>query len=304
MQIGTSLFYNRTTAAMNALSDRAAALGVQVSTGKKLQTASDDSVAYQRLQGLTKATTNDTAYGQNLTIASSVLAQADTTLSSVTAQLQRASELAIKAANGTYSDADKQAMGEELSGIVDSLKGLANTKDVRGQAIFGGSDGGDGVTTDASGNVTLASAAVSAIPIGDGQSVQANETATRVFAFTGTSGATDIFATLTKLATALKAGGDTSAATSAAIDDIQTASTQVNSVQASLGARASRVELQQAQLTDSGTERAGVISTLEGSTPDDLTAAITELQKTSTILSATQASFTKLSSLSLFDYLK
>ena len=36
----------------------------------------------------------------------------------------------------------------------------------------------------------------------------------------------------------------------------------------------------------------------------DVTQAITELQKTMTILSAAQASFTKLSNLSLFDYLR
>ena len=36
----------------------------------------------------------------------------------------------------------------------------------------------------------------------------------------------------------------------------------------------------------------------------DITSAVTELQKTLTILQATQASFTKLTGLSLFDYLR
>ena len=36
----------------------------------------------------------------------------------------------------------------------------------------------------------------------------------------------------------------------------------------------------------------------------DITTTVVELQKTMTILSATQASFTKLSALSLFDYLR
>jgi flagellar hook-associated protein 3 FlgL len=36
----------------------------------------------------------------------------------------------------------------------------------------------------------------------------------------------------------------------------------------------------------------------------DVTTAVTQLQKTLTILQATQASFTKLTSLSLFDYLR
>ena len=54
-------------------------------------------------------------------------------------------------------------------------------------------------------------------------------------------------------------------------------------------------------MTDAATTRETERSGLEDT---DVTAAITELQKTMTVLQATQASFSKLSSLSLFDYLK
>ena len=73
------------------------------------------------------------------------------------------------------------------------------------------------------------------------------------------------------------------------------------SVQASLGARANRVEVDQAALKQAGIDREATRSGLEDT---DVTATITELQKTMTILQATQASFTKLQGLSLFDYLK
>ena len=72
-------------------------------------------------------------------------------------------------------------------------------------------------------------------------------------------------------------------------------------VQTSLGARAARVELEQAALKQAGIDREGLRSGLEDT---DVTQAITELQKTMTVLSATQASFTKLQGLSLFDYLR
>jgi flagellar hook-associated protein 3 FlgL len=72
-------------------------------------------------------------------------------------------------------------------------------------------------------------------------------------------------------------------------------------VRTSLGARAQRVEVEQAMLQQTGIDREAVRSGLEDT---DITAAITELQKTMTILSATQASFTKLQGLSLFEYLR
>jgi len=112
---------------------------------------------------------------------------------------------------------------------------------------------------------------------------------------------TNILQAITDLATALQAGGDIGDAGTKGIADIQTASDQVNTVQASLGARASRVELEQSVQSNAATQREVDRSGLEDT---DVTAAITELQKTMTILSATQASFTKLQSLSLFDYLK
>ena len=72
-------------------------------------------------------------------------------------------------------------------------------------------------------------------------------------------------------------------------------------MQGSLGARAQRVDIESARMTDIATDREITRSAIEDT---DVTQAITELQKTMTILSAAQASFTKLSNLSLFDYLR
>mgnify|MGYP002718311967 CR=1 FL=1 len=76
---------------------------------------------------------------------------------------------------------------------------------------------------------------------------------------------------------------------------------QNTQAQASVGARAVRVDLQAAYFTQVSTDREAARSEMEDV---DVTTAITELQKTMTILSATQASFSKLSSLSLFDYIR
>ena len=84
-------------------------------------------------------------------------------------------------------------------------------------------------------------------------------------------------------------------------EDIAASSEQVDTIQASLGARAARVDLEQGQQKSAETDREVIRSSLEDT---DIATAITQLQKTMTILSATQASFSKLSSLTLFNYIK
>ena len=55
-----------------------------------------------------------------------MLKQSDTTLSAITDQLQRASELTVQARNGTLNDAARKAIGVEIASIVDSIASLAN----------------------------------------------------------------------------------------------------------------------------------------------------------------------------------
>ena len=88
---------------------------------------------------------------------------------------------------------------------------------------------------------------------------------------------------------------------STALDSLSQAVDQVANVQASVGSRSARVDLQQQLLTTANTDRAELRGKLE---QVDVTDAIVQLQQMMTALSASQASFTKLSQLSLFDYLK
>lgn len=297
MTISTSLWYNRATTAMQTLAGKTDALSTQISTGKKLQQASDDPVAYSQLRNLAVATADSAAYAKNLDTAATVLSSADTALTSIGAQITRAKELALQANNGTLTPTDRAPIAEELMGIVESLANLGNATDSRGLALFGDSNGTAGVTKAADGSYSFASGTVSTIPIANGQVVQPSTAAVRIFAF----GGTNILETLTDLAVAMKTGGELGDAGSDALSKIETAANQVNTVQASIGARGARVELEQTVQSKAATQREIDRSTLEDT---DVTAAITELQKTMTILSATQASFTKLQSLSLFDYLK
>lgn len=297
MQVATSLFYDRASRAMGTLSGKADSLQTQLSTTKRLSKPSDDSVAYARLQTIARADADASVTAQNLDLAAASIASADTTLDAITSQIQRASELALQARSGSMSAEGREAIATELGTIVDQLVSLANSKDARGQPLFGGPDGGAAVVKNVDGSFTFSTTLPSAIPVGDGGAIQPGDTGLKLFA--GTTGNT--LQAISDLAAALHAGQPADATLATAIGDIAAGGERIAAVQASLGARASRVELEQAALTHAGVDREALRSGLEDT---DITATIAELQKTMTILSATQASFSKLQGLSLFDYLR
>lgn len=293
VSFSTTLFYDRSSAAMTSLTDGANTLYEQISTGKRILSPSDDSAAWQKLQGLAQAKADASVDTANVKLAQSVLAQADSTLTSIGDQLKSAMDLAVQAGNGTLSAEGKAAIATQLQGVLDSVVALANGKDARGTALFGGQNDTAAVTL-TNGKLAFATGTAGAIPIGDGQTVQTNVNA-KTFLKVGDD---DLASVLTSMITALNAGAALPAGSAEKLTGI---ADQTTAVQASLGARAARVDLVAAQQTTQATDREAARSSLEDV---DVTQAITDLQKTMTVLQATQASFSKLQSLSLFDYLR
>lgn len=296
MQVPTTLFYDGLAKRMSTLNARASELQTQVATGKKLTSPSDDAVVSDQLAEFKRRDADAKAYGANMDVASSLLKQTDSTLRAISDQIQRAMELTVQAGNDTVSTADRAVIGTELRAIVDQLVTLGNTRDLRGQPLFGSADGTAAVQRVPGGGFAYVATRVSDIPVGQGQTIQATESAERVFK----RGDTDVLAVLTELADALESGNGIDAV-AGALDKLTAADQQVNTVATSVGARAARIELNQSLLTAENTDREELRSALEDV---DVTTAITELQKTMTVLQATQASFTKLTSLSLFNYLR
>ncbi|MET0375025.1 MAG: flagellar hook-associated protein 3 [Rhizorhabdus sp.] len=300
MQISTSQFYSNASTRLSKMSERASELQTQISTGKKMLKPSDDPAASQQLAELDRRDADAAVYGTNMTLAGSLLDQAGTVLGQINTQLTRALELATLAGNGTQTDATRKITATELTSIVGSLVSLANTKNVRGQPLFGSASGGLAVTDNKDGTFTFPpDVQVSEVPIADGQSVQATESAKRIFDIGG--GTDNTLAMLSKLAAALNAGGDVSTTVSSSLDKLNDSINQVADVTASVGARGARIDLQQQLLTTANTDRTELRGKLE---QVDVTDAIVQLQQMMTALSASQASFTKLAGLSLFDYLK
>ncbi|SOB80214.1 flagellar hook-associated protein 3 FlgL [Sphingomonas guangdongensis] len=299
MRVATSLTYDRLRDRMGALSARADQLNNQLATNKRIQTPSDDAAGYRALSLLKRTGADAQAELTNIDLATSLLEASSTALGSIEAQLVRVREISVSAGSATLSPDQKTALATELDVIVEDLLRIANTSDSRGGPLFSGTSVQPPYER-VNGTVTYTGVGeAGAIPIGDGRSINATTSGAAIFnAIPVSAGGTqDMFAIIEGMADNLRndvAVGD-------AGRDVQAILNSVTNARASIGARGARLELEESRLTDLALTREEARSAIEDT---DVTATITELQKTLTVLQATQASFSKLTSLSLFDYLR
>jgi flagellar hook-associated protein 3 FlgL len=305
MQISTSTLYDRAIARMGDLNTRASRLSDDISSTKHLNVASDDSVAFQRVTLVKRAIANEAQYADNVGLASSLLTQSDDALATMQTQVQRAQELAIRASTGTLSDADRQTIATELDGIVETMMGLANSTDARGQPLFGGADGGTPYAKDADGTIRFqGSGQPAAIPISATGTIVASDSGGRIFGGIATpDGQQDMFAIVQGLATALANGDAATLAEDIAngLTGINAAGEQIANARASVGARGARLTIEAEQYETLSTAREVERSGLEDT---DIEASYIKLQQMLTALQATQSTFSQLSQLSLFDQLR
>ncbi|MEP9404071.1 flagellar biosynthesis protein FlgL [Sphingomonas sp. VNH70] len=299
MQISTAGFYRRAATRMADLNATTERLMTEIST-RKVNVASDDATGWTRLGGIARDEAADGAYKANVTLARGLLAQTDTALEGVSDRLVRVRELAINANSGTPGTDGRAAIATELEAIRDDLLSLANSRDVRGQPVFGGT-GEAAYAKAANGSIAYTGTAeVASVPIGTDSSVQVGADGARVFG--GADGTTDVFAMIAALSTALRdPQANLPRAVSDALEGLGKVETQVTTARASTGARAARLEVESARLDTVALDREEARVAIEAT---DVPTAMVELQQTMLVLQATQASVTKLAGMSLFDHLK
>jgi flagellar hook-associated protein 3 FlgL len=300
MRVATSLTYDRLRDRMGSLSVRADALNNQLATNKRIQAPSDDAAGYRALSALKRTGADATAEMANIDLATSLLDASATALGSVEAQLIRVREISVTAGGASLSAEQKLALATELDVIVEDLLRIVNVTDSRGGPLFSGTSTAAPYERDAGGVITYTGEGeAGAIPIGDGRSINATTSGEAIFNKIPVTagGEMNMFAIIEGMADTLRSNGpigDYGA-------DVQATLTSVTNARASIGARGARLELEETRLADLAITREEARSAIEDT---DVTATITELKKTLMVLEATQASFSKLTSLSLFNYLR
>lgn len=296
----TSAFFERSTQGLSELRKQAEALQQQIASKQKLARSSDDPVAASKLRLLARADSLSAIDEVNANRANADLSLTDTALSSFAEYITRARELALAAGNDTLTPSQRAGIGVELAQIHGNLVSLANTRDSAGHALFGGETAGNAYTLDASGNaVYVGTGSAGELALGDGQKVARGVTGPEFLNFTVSGAPTDLLAVVKTLADALQGGvADPAAAARDAREALTTSLDTVTTTQTVVGSRLAWIEMTAERRIDLSELRAN--EQIEIGTTD-MPAAIARLQEVMLALEATQASFAKLSSLSLFD---
>ncbi|MBW8754638.1 MAG: flagellar biosynthesis protein FlgL, partial [Sphingomonadales bacterium] len=287
---------------MATLQKRAETLQQELSAGDKLARSSDDPVAASRLRVLARSDSLSKIDDSNANRANADLTLADSALSTFADYVQRAKELATQAASGTLTTAQRAGIGYEIQQIYGNLVSLANSRDSNGHSLFGGEAPGDAYTLDASGNASYVGTASSGdLALGDGQSITRGLTGPEFLSYSVNGSSTDLLAVVKGLADDLQGGSaDPQTAARAGMGALDAGLDAITTGQTLIGSRLNWIDLTATRRTNLGELRAGEEQTI-GAT--DLPATIADLQQTMTVLQASQASFAKLASLSLFNVL-
>ena len=296
----TSAFYERSLQDMGGLRKQAETLQMQISKGQRLSRSSDDPVAASKLRVLARAESLSQIDSVNTDRASTDLTLTDTALSSFADYITRIRELTLQAANGTLSDDERKGIGVEIGEIRGNLVALANTRDSSGHALFGGESSGEAYSLDASGNATyIGTATAGEVPLGDGQKVSRGLTGPDILNFDVNGTPNNLLTVVKNLADALQGGvPDPGQAATDALDSLTKGLNAITTGQTIVGARLSWIDLTTDRRINLGELRTNQQNEVGGT---DTATAISQMQEVMLALQATQASFTKLAGLSLFN---
>lgn len=298
----TSAFYERSNAELGSLRARAETMQQQISSETRLSRSSEDPVAASRLRNLSRADALSNIDMTNANRAATDLTLTDSAMSDVSSYIIKAKELATQAATGTLNDDQRASIGQQLTQMARDLVSLANSRDSSGHSLFGGEAAGDAYTIDGLGNATYAGTASSSeLPLGDGQTIKRSVTGPEFLNFSVNGSPTDLMAVIKSLGDTLIGGaGDLAGAARDTLTALDTGLNTLTTAQTVVGSRLAWIDLTLERRTNGAELRANEEQQIGGT---DLPATIASLQQTMLVLEASQASFTKLSNLSLFNLL-
>ncbi|HEY8099839.1 MAG TPA: flagellar hook-associated protein FlgL [Burkholderiaceae bacterium] len=138
MRISTSTIFEAGSAKLSDLQASLVRQQEQIATGRRMLTPADDPVAAARALEVTQTQSANTQFGVNRQNAKDSLSQEESSLQSVTSLLQDVKTLTVNAGNGSLDDTQRKSLATQLQGQLDTLLGLANSRDSTGNYLFAG----------------------------------------------------------------------------------------------------------------------------------------------------------------------
>ncbi|CAN1490862.1 flagellin [Burkholderiaceae bacterium] len=187
----------------------------RLSTGQRINGASDDAAGIAIATTMTAQINGLNAAVKNANDAMSMLQTADGALSETSSLVQRMRELAVLAINDTYSSTQKSAMSTEFTALASQITSIATTTQWNGLGLLNGSAGGG------TGNTSIIT-------------FQVGGNTAQTMTVTVTSMGLGALSLTT-------AGIGAAASATSALPDLDTALTVINTARATLGASINRL---------------------------------------------------------------
>jgi len=276
----------------------------EVSSGKRINVASDSPDQLESLLQLTTDEQKNTQIQSNLTLAKTDAESADSAINSASQLMDQAVSLATQGANSTTDAAGRKTIAEQIAAIQQQMVDLSQTQ-VQGRYIFSGDDDSNptyqldlGATAGyaATTGVDILSAAASTrqIQAPQGSTFAASETASQIFDAPGAS----VFAALNGLREALLSNNQGGIQNS--ISSLQAANTQLNNSDSFYGNVENEIDNANSFASNYDTQLQTEISDIQDA---DIAQASLQLTQSNTQLQAAFEMEGRMPTTSLFNYL-
>ena len=304
MKISTSFLFDRATERMSTIQNKLATTQAQMAVSKQILSPSDapeQAAAIQRLKGEVE---RQESHVRTLEVAMRRYSSEEIALSSSSDLLIRMKELGLQAANDTLGLDDRKAIAVEMKALRNQLLSLGNTRDDSGNYLFSGTRvNTPAFAEDTNGKVVYqGDQTQTRIPAGVERTVQFTRAGTDVFSRVvreGQSQAVGFFDALDQMIAGVE--NSNTSQIQQGIADV----TQVhNNVSLTLAQNGSDQKVVQSQMDVLDETALRLKSTLSDIEDLDYAEAVTRMNKEMMALEAAMGSFSKISKMSLFDYIR
>lgn len=303
MKISTSFLFDRATERMSNIQNRLATTQAQMAESKQILSPSDapdQAAAIQRLKGEVQ---RQDSHMRTLDVAMRRYTAEETALSASNDIITRMKELGLQAANDTLAPDDRKGVAVELKALRNQLLSLGNTRDDSGNYLFSGTRvNTPAFAEDASGQVVYqGDQTQTRIPAGEERTVQFTRAGTDVFSrvVRDSGESVGFFNALDNMIEGVE-GSQTDDITQG-ISDLNQMHNNLSLSQVQNGSDQTVVQSQLDVLDETSLRFKSTLSEIEDL---DYAAAVTRMNKEMMALEAAMGSFSKISGLSLFDYIR
>ena len=308
MRVTQAGFYNQASQQLGKQQAKVFETQAQLSSGKNILKPSDDPALATAINNLKSQIDVNQRYLTNLERMQDTLKMQESTVTSSVDVVARIKELSVQAANDTYNASDRKSIAAEVKELISSLTDLGNMRGTDGAYLFSGYSQGQAPFSESSSGVVTytGSTDVLKVMVDEGRSMQLGMPGSDIFGSvehldrsTGVTSRIALFSTLSNMYEALVTNNSDGIRNS--LDKVTSVHEHIIAQQSNIGSRMKRVET----LTHAVEDKDYTYKILQSNMEDlDYVEAASRLKNQSLALQAGQQTFTQLSDLSLFKYIR